>query len=79
MTENTETPAVGQIVNAFFVDVEDYYQGSAFEKDIDRGTWDDREHRVVDNTTRMLDLIARHDVTATFFVIQSTHPISLGQ
>ena len=57
------------IVNAFTVDVEDYYQVSAFEKKIERGTWDNYEHRVVDNTARMLDLIARHDVRATFFVL----------
>ena len=57
------------IVNAFTVDVEDYFQVSAFERDIDRGIWDTFEHRVVSNTSRMLDLLARHRVTATFFVL----------
>ena len=57
------------IVNAFTVDVEDYFQVSAFEKDIDRSTWDSYEHRVEDNVSRMLDLLERHEVTATFFVL----------
>lgn len=69
--ETTPTTANEQaeIVNAFTVDVEDYFQVSAFEKDIDRSTWDSYEHRVEDNVSRMLDLLAEHEVTATFFVL----------
>ena len=57
------------IVNAFTVDVEDYFQVSAFENDISRDQWDQFESRVVANTQRILDLLARHDVRATFFVL----------
>ncbi|MBN2292938.1 MAG: DUF3473 domain-containing protein [Pirellulales bacterium] len=57
------------LINAFTVDVEDYFQVSAFERDINRDIWDTFEHRVVSNTSRMLDLLAKHRVTATFFVL----------
>ena len=57
------------LVNAFTVDVEDYFQVSAFEKDIARDQWSQHTSRVVANTHRILDLLARHDVKATFFVL----------
>ena len=57
------------LVNAFTVDVEDYFQVSAFEKDIPRDRWSQYTSRVVANTHRILDLLARHDVKATFFVL----------
>jgi polysaccharide deacetylase family protein (PEP-CTERM system associated) len=58
-----------QILNAFTVDVEDYYQVSAFEKHIHRDHWDHWESRVEANTRRMLQLLDRHEVNATFFVL----------
>ena len=57
------------IVNAFTVDVEDYYQVSAFEKHVDRVDWDRYESRVGPNTRRLLDLLDHHQVQATFFVL----------
>ena len=57
------------ILNAFSVDVEDYFQVSAFERDIRRDGWDRYESRVVANTYRILDLLERHHVQATFFVL----------
>jgi polysaccharide deacetylase family protein (PEP-CTERM system associated) len=57
------------ILNAFTVDVEDYYQVSAFERTIDRGQWDRYDSRVVENTQRVLDLLDRHQTHATFFVL----------
>ena len=58
-----------QIMNAFTVDVEDYYQVSAFEKHIRRDHWDRWESRVEANTHRILRLLERHGVKATFFVL----------
>lgn len=58
-----------QILNAFTVDVEDYYQVSAFEKDVGRDEWDRWESRVEHNTQRMLQLLHRHNVRGTFFVL----------
>lgn len=56
-------------LHAFTVDVEDYFQVSAFERFIDRRTWDDYESRVVANTHRILKLMSRHGVHGTFFVL----------
>ncbi len=55
--------------NAFTVDVEDYFQVSAFEQDVRREQWEDFEHRVVPNTRRVLALLGRHQVRATFFIL----------
>jgi polysaccharide deacetylase family protein (PEP-CTERM system associated) len=57
------------IINAFTVDVEDYYQVSAFEQHVSRDQWGQYESRVVANTRRMLCLLDTHDVKATFFVL----------
>ncbi|MEO0421511.1 MAG: XrtA system polysaccharide deacetylase [Pseudomonadota bacterium] len=51
------------------VDVEDYFQVSAFEQQVARGQWDDLELRVEANVDRILELFARHDVCATFFTL----------
>ncbi|MBI1904248.1 MAG: DUF3473 domain-containing protein [Planctomycetes bacterium] len=56
-------------LNAFTVDVEDYYHVSGFSKHIDRSAWDSFESRVVASTHRILDLLDRHHVRATFFVL----------
>jgi len=57
------------LVNAFSVDVEDYFQVTAFEKHVRRDQWDQWESRVVASTHRILRLLERHDVRATFFVL----------
>ena len=57
------------MLNALTIDVEDYYQVSNFEQDVDRANWDQYESRVVQNTHRVLELVARHNVQATFFVL----------
>ena len=57
------------MLNAFTVDVEDYFQVSAFENHIDRNRWDEFPHHVVDNTQRILDLLAEGQVHGTFFVL----------
>ncbi len=60
---------ISRPLNAFSVDVEDYYHVTAFEKRIHRNDWDRYESRVVDNTRRILQLLCRHNVKATFFVL----------
>jgi polysaccharide deacetylase family protein (PEP-CTERM system associated) len=55
--------------NAFSVDVEDWYQVSDFEAVVAFPAWDRFESRVTRNTERVLDLLAEHDVRATFFVL----------
>lgn len=51
------------------VDVEDYFQVSAFEEVVPRDKWDSFECRVEANTRKLLDLFRAHDVRATFFVL----------
>lgn len=57
------------MLNAFSVDVEDYFQVGAFENEIPRDAWGKFEPRVERNTRRLLDLCARHDVKGTFFTL----------
>lgn len=57
------------ITNMMTVDVEDYFQVSAFENRISRGDWDQLPCRVARNTHRVLDLFAQHDAKATFFTL----------
>jgi polysaccharide deacetylase family protein (PEP-CTERM system associated) len=59
----------GGIVNAMSVDVEDYFQVSAFDRVVSRAGWDDFESRVVPNTERILELFASEGVRSTFFVL----------
>lgn len=57
------------IANALTIDVEDYYQVTNFEKQISRSDWPKMTSRVVANTQLLLDMLAEHDVKATFFVL----------
>ncbi|WP_372657330.1 XrtA system polysaccharide deacetylase [Hydrogenophaga sp.] len=57
------------ITNALTIDVEDYFQVSAFAPYIDRADWDQRECRVERNIHRILDLLAEHQTRATFFTL----------
>jgi len=57
------------ITNALTVDVEDYFQVSAFADNVDRGDWDACESRVEANTRKLLQLFDRFDYKATFFIL----------
>jgi len=57
------------IRNAFTVDVEDYYHVSAFECHVTRECWERYESRVERNTARILEMLDRHGVKGTFFVL----------
>jgi polysaccharide deacetylase family protein (PEP-CTERM system associated) len=57
------------ITNALTVDVEDYFQVSAFEGHIRREDWDKLPCRVEANTDRLLDVFAQHGAKATFFTL----------
>ena len=57
------------MLNAFSVDVEDYFQVNAFEGSISRASWSSFEPRVERNTRRLLDLCAEHGVRGTFFTL----------
>lgn len=57
------------IVNAMTVDVEDYFQVSAFEQHISREDWEGLPCRVEANVDRILELFSDHGVCATFFML----------
>jgi len=62
----TET---ARVTNFLTVDVEDYYQVSAFDRVVSRDEWGQRESRVCRNTDRLLEMFGRSGVSATFFVL----------
>lgn len=51
------------------VDVEDYYQVSAFSKNVSAADWDKMESRVVRNTNRILQMFSDAGIKATFFTL----------
>jgi polysaccharide deacetylase family protein (PEP-CTERM system associated) len=55
--------------NVFSVDVEDFFHVEAFSDVVERSQWDHFPSRVVGNTHRLLDLLAVHNVEATFFIL----------
>ena len=57
------------ITNALTIDVEDYFQVSAFAPYIRRQDWDTRECRVERNVDRILALLAERQTKATFFTL----------
>ena len=57
------------MVNAMTVDVEDYFQVSAFEGAVRRLDWEGIPCRVEANTDRILSLFDSHGVKATFFML----------
>ena len=50
-------------------DVEEHFQVSAFESPMRRRHWDQFGSRVERNTERILDLLGKRDLRATFFVL----------
>ena len=58
-----------QLANALTIDVEDYFQVSAFAPYIPRIEWNSRDCRVQRNVERILQLLADGDTKATFFTL----------
>ncbi|MBC7643954.1 MAG: DUF3473 domain-containing protein [Thermoleophilia bacterium] len=56
-------------MNAFTVDLEDWFCVRNLRDAIPFDQWNAQEQRVVASTTRLLDLLDRHKVSATFFVL----------
>lgn len=57
------------IQNAMSVDVEDYFQVSAFEPYVARSEWDSKDCRVERNVERILALFDEKRIKATFFTL----------
>jgi polysaccharide deacetylase family protein (PEP-CTERM system associated) len=70
------------IANALTIDVEDYFQVSAFAPHIPRSEWNTRECRVEKNVMHILEMLARRDIHATFFTlgwIAERYPSLIGE
>lgn len=61
--------STAEITNALTIDVEDYFQVSAFAPFIARSDWERRECRVERNVNRILDLLESRDTKGTFFTL----------
>jgi polysaccharide deacetylase family protein (PEP-CTERM system associated) len=57
------------IVHHFTVDVEEYFQVSAFEPWVSRADWTRMESRVRRSTSKLLEMMERHEARGTFFVL----------
>jgi polysaccharide deacetylase family protein (PEP-CTERM system associated) len=67
-----DTPTDGQVsmvVNMLTIDVEEHFHASVFEGTIARDRWDRLESRVSASTDRLLEMLERAGVRATFFVL----------
>jgi len=62
-------PPDPRMLNAFSIDVEDYFQVGAFEPTVARRDWNLFEPRVATNTRRLLDLLGRFSARGTFFTL----------
>jgi polysaccharide deacetylase family protein (PEP-CTERM system associated) len=63
------TASAPRLINAMTIDVEDYFQVSAFAPHISRTTWDSLPCRIEANIDRILELLATADARATFFTL----------
>jgi len=65
---STNAPS-NSLTNALTIDVEDYFQVSAFAPHIKRTEWNSRECRIERNVDRILKLLANNEIKATFFTL----------
>ena len=61
--------SVERMTNAMTIDVEDYFQVSAFSPYINRTEWNSKECRVEHNVNTILELLDQHNAKATFFTL----------
>lgn len=57
------------MINALSIDVEDWYQVSDFESVARFSDWEHFESRILRNTRKILDLLAKYHIHGTFFVL----------
>ena len=67
--DGTERAPAALIVNAFSIDLEDYFHTEVSSRDIDFEQWDRMPSRVECSVHRMLDLLSEQHVRATVFVL----------
>jgi polysaccharide deacetylase family protein (PEP-CTERM system associated) len=57
------------LTHCLTIDLEEHFQASEFDSPMRRRHWDQFESRVERHTEKLLELLAVHDVRATFFVL----------
>ena len=70
-------PTAPSTAHIFTVDVEEYFQVHAFEGVVRRDQWASLPSRVNQNVDLILEMLAEHDATGTFFIlgwIADRHP-----
>ena len=55
--------------NVISVDVEEYFHAESLSSVVDRSSWETLDSRVEVTTRRILELFAKHNIEATFFVL----------
>lgn len=76
MTVTGPVPST-DVIHAFTVDLEEYFQVNAFESSVSREQWAELPSRVEASTDLLLELLDRHSSCATFFAlgwIAERHP-----
>ena len=63
------SPCITSVLNAFSIDVEDYFQVEAFATRVSRDDWPAFEPRVEKNVEAILEILARYQTSATFFIL----------
>ena len=58
-----------KLKNYLTIDVEDFFQVSAFEAIVSKESWETYPSRVLENTRKILDLLGTHKIKATFFIL----------
>jgi polysaccharide deacetylase family protein (PEP-CTERM system associated) len=69
MTTTPKVPPAGGLLNAFSIDVEDYFQVHALSPAIPRESWPTHEYRVERSTEVILNLLAERGIHGTFFIL----------
>jgi polysaccharide deacetylase family protein (PEP-CTERM system associated) len=57
------------MINCLTIDVEDYFQVNAFAENIHQDQWESFPLRVHENTHKILDILDRFGIKATFFIL----------
>ncbi len=69
MFDLSEGHVLMKVINALTVDVEEYFQVTAFDGSAPYDAWESFESRVEPATYELLSMLAKHDVRGTFFVV----------
>ena len=69
LTINNKPSTINRKHFVFSIDIEDWFQVENLKEVISPDEWDSKELRVEQNTEKVLDILDRHEVQATFFVL----------